>query len=278
MHELPIEYVNHLVSPRGLGDLPEPQAAGEIGSMVGGIGARFTLSYASDGGDGSLVADVRGRAFGTPALIAPISWLCSQVEGGSWQDAGRYGPAEIVNGLRGATPGAALPAAVERAAEFAASALRRALGIDLVGPADCRGPGILVCRCLGVGDRPIRAAIAAGRRDPESIGIATGACTGCRSCRPDLLMLIDEETLPLPPDPGHDRHPVERVALVHGARQLRGLGLPLLDARYEHGALHVRLGEPGPNAGIRLPGAIAQLRWVLRETVADDVRVLPRDA
>jgi len=276
--ELPGVYVDHLVRPRGVGDLAHPEAAGEIGSMVGGLGVRSTLSYASDGGEGSLVADVRGRPFGSPAWVAPISWLCTQVEGGTWEDAGRFGPDEVVAGLKEGHADAWLPEAVVRASEFAARALRRALGIGQRGPADCRGPGILVCRCIGVGDRTIRDAIRDGAQDPESIGDATGACTGCRSCRPDVLAVIDEELRPWPEAPGPDRHPIERITLVHGRRVLRALGLPLLDARFEGDTVHVTFGAPEPGATVRIPGAVALVRHTLRETVCDDIRVAPAEA
>lgn len=276
--DLPAVYVDHLVRPRGIGDLDRPEAAGEIGSMVGGLGVRFTLAYASDGGEGSLVADVRGRPFGSPALVAPISWLCTQVEGGTWEDAGRHGPDDVVAGLKGGDSDGWLPPSVVRASEFAARALRRALGIGQRGPADCRGPGILVCRCIGVGDRTIRDAIRAGAEDPESIGDATGACTGCRSCRPDVLAIVDEELRPWPAAPGPDRHPIERIALVHGRRVLRALGMALLDARFEGDTVHIRLGEPEARATVRVPGAVALVRHALRETVCDDIRVVPAEA
>jgi bacterioferritin-associated ferredoxin len=275
---LPAAYVHHLVCPTGIGDLPEPQAAGEIGSMVGGLGARFTLTYASDGADGSVVHEARGRPFGSPALVAPISWLCTAVRGQTWEEAGRHDLPAVLSALRGGEDDAWLPPSVERAAEFALRAFRRALGIGHAGPADCTGPGILVCRCIGVGDRTIRQAIHAGARDPEAIGEATGACTGCRSCRPDVLALLDEETRELPVAPGADRHAVERIALVHGRRLLRGLGQDLADARFDGRQVTLAFGERTPWATVRPIGAVALVRHILRETVHDDIRVGPSEA
>jgi len=275
MLDLPTTYVSHLVSPRGLGDVTEPHAAGEVGSMVGGLGVRVTLSYRSDPGDTAVIADVRGRAFGSNAAIAPLSWLMEVTRGQTWDEACRHSAEEVVVALGdGASKGQSLPEPVRRASEFAVKALRRALGIARHGmPADLTGQGILVCRCLGVGDRRIRRAIIAGARDPEAVGEDCHACTGCRSCRPDVLALIDEEVAAPWPEPAADLHPVARIALARGGPMLRALGMPLLGARVVEDTVHVRLGAPAPGAAISPLGAVAQLHYLLRETVHDGIRV-----
>ena len=55
------------------------------------------------------------------------------------------------------------------------------------------------CWCTNVGRAEVDAAIAAGCRTVEDIRRATGACGGCRSCRPELEALL---RLRLPPRPG----------------------------------------------------------------------------
>lgn len=273
--DLPSTYVEHLTKPVGLEDVADANAAGEVGSMVGGLGVRVTLSYRSDADNGCLIRNVGGRAFGSAATIPALSWLAQAVRGQTWEEACKHTPESVLQALCDKRDdGLCLTAAVRRGTEFAVRALRQALGISHHGmPADLKAQGILVCRCIGVGDRKIRRAIIAGARDPESVGEACGAGTGCGSCRPDLLALIDEETrLPLrAPEPG--LHPVERITLARGGPLLRSLGMPLRSACVGEDGVAVELGAPAPGAAISAPGAVAMLRHLLRETVCEEAEV-----
>ena len=269
---LPPTYVAHVVTPHPFGDVEEPHAAGEFGSMVGGFGVRVSLTYGSDGGTGTVIQKARARVFGSAGLVGPTSWLMASIEGTPYEEACNHDAGEILGALAEGN-GHAFPPAVQRGAEFAVKALRRALGIAVHGmPADIEG-GILVCRCIGVGDRAIRAAIRAGARDPEAIGAATGACTGCRSCRPDLMALIDEETRGSLPTPDEALHPAARICMATAGPVLRALGLPLEAAVVEEGAVRIRLGTPREDCCVSPPGAVAIARQLLRDSVTEDVRV-----
>jgi len=49
----------------------------------------------------------------------------------------------------------------------------------------------LICRCMGLSDRHIEAAVREGAlADVDAIAAATGAGGGCGSCRPDLLEIL----------------------------------------------------------------------------------------
>lgn len=270
--DLPTTYVEHVVTPHGFGDVDHPNAAGEFGSMVGGFGVRVSLRYGSDGSSRTVIDQARARVFGSAGLVGPVSWLMDAVEGSTYERACQHDADEVLKALCDGN-GHELPPAVHRGADFAVKALRRALGIAVHGqPADLER-GILVCRCIGVGDRAIRAAIRGGARDPESLGEATGACTGCRSCRPDLMALIDEETREALPAPDEALHPVARICLATAGPVLRALGLPLEAAVVAEDAIGIRLGAPRPDACLSPPGAVALTRQLLRDTVAEDVRV-----
>ncbi len=285
--DLPKTYVDHVVDPRGLGDVEEPNAAGEVGSMVGGFGVRISLAYGAADDKGAVIERARGRIFGNAGLLGPVAWLTQAVEGQTYDEACGHDADSIMRALCEGN-GHTLPPSVERGAEFAVKALRRALGIAVNGtPADIDS-GILVCRCIGVGDRTIRRAIRAGALDPEAIGEATGACTGCRSCRPDLLALIDEELRAQLPVPDEALHPVARICMAAAGPVLRGLGLPLdgasveeglIDQGYQQGAVaeagivRIRLGAPEPGACVSPQGAVAITRQLLRDTVAEAIHV-----
>ncbi len=266
---LPATYLRHLVAPGRRGDVAGAHAAGEVGSMVGGLGVRITLRYAQDSGRGAVIEAAAGRTFGSVAAVPPVSWLTGVLIGQTWDDATRHSAEGVIGALSDGAGPDVLPEAVRRGAVFAVKALRRALGIAQHGqPADCTGPGILVCRCIGVGDRTIRAAIAGGAGSPEAIADACGAGTGCRSCRPDLLVLLHEQQAPAANGPAPaGRDPVEQVALACGRPLLAAQGIALLGARREGEGLAVRLGPPEPGACISVPGALALLRHLLRETL-----------
>ena len=274
---LPACYLRHLVHPQGLGDLDEPHAAGEVGSMVGGLGARISLRYRNGDAVDPTIDALAGRAFGNPALVAPISYLADVVPGMSWDEAGKLTADGIIEAL-GDGDAQALPESACRAVGFAHGAMQRALGVSTEGPpADVNGPGILVCRCIGVGDRTVRATIHNGARTPDEIGLDNKACTGCRSCRPDLLGLLDEELQPDWPAPDAALSPIAQIAWARGGPLLRALGLPLASVRENGAGLRIRLAEPGPDALTSPLGAAAQVRYVVRETTGVDVEVVSED-
>lgn len=265
--QLPSTYVDHLVAPQGIGDVPNAHAAGEVGSMVGGFGVRMSATFANDG-DRVVLDAAAGRAFGSQAPLPAISWLSEHVRGLTAEEAQAVSPEDVIHGLTEAnryelTDRAAL------GTRMVVQALRRALGdADAGAPADPTGTGILVCRCLGVGDREIRAAIQGGAHDPEAIGLASRACTGCRSCRTDLLALIDEElNAPVRVDPTRD--PIERITLARAGTVLRGLGVEMTDASLEGPLVRITLGSFAQRPSTTTIGAVAITRHVLRETVWD---------
>ena len=269
---LPSCYLDHLLHPRGMGDLIDPDAAGEVGSMVGGLGVRVTVRYAPppDGADErpKTIAALAGRSFGNPALIPPISFLAATFTGASVDDAHDADPALTLSGLGEGDP-SALPPAVHRGAAFVHRALAQALETP-----KALGPGVLVCRCLGVGDRSVRAAIHAGAHTPEAIGLDTRACTGCRTCRPDLLAILDEELEDPWPKPQAGWPTLAKVAWVLGGPVLRGLGLPLAGVRATADGLAIALDPPRKGALTTPAGAAAQVRYLLRETTGRDVTVV----
>ncbi len=272
--DLPTTYVDHLVEPNGIGDVGDPNAAGEVGSMVGGLGVRMTLSYRTTENGEAVLDDVRGRAFGSAAPIPAISWLSQVTRGQTWDEACRHTPGSVMDALSDGQGPHALPPTVYRGAEFAVQALRRALGVAHNGtPADLTGQGILVCRCIGIGDRMIRRAIIGGACTPEAIGEACRANTGCRSCRPDLLALIDEEMRPVLPPPPAELHAVERITMARAGPLLRGLGLPLEGARIRDGRVELFFGIAREDASVSPVGAVALTRHLLRETVHRDLEV-----
>ena len=91
------------------------------------------------------------------------------------------------------TAGGRLPAVEWLARQFAEPVLgelARAMLLHGRAPGATADEGPLVCACNSVGARRIAAAAEAGARDVQAIGAATGAGTGCGSCRPEIIRLL----------------------------------------------------------------------------------------
>ena len=84
-------------------------------------------------------------------------------------------------------------------------------------------PGqLLVCKCVQVTEGELRAAVRAGARKVKDVRAATNACTGCRTCAPDIKAVIACEL------EGRDYNPRELAtpsSTRHGASVTDGLTL-----------------------------------------------------
>jgi bacterioferritin-associated ferredoxin len=269
-------YLERLAAPRGRGDLEPADLAGEVGSVVGGSGVRVTLRLAKDATPPRRVAAARFRAFGSAAPLGPGSVLVERVVGLDVDAAAGTTPDDLLAPL-----GAGLPPAVRRAAEHLAEALRRALREpDAAARAHVGAPGVLVCRCLGVGDRPVRRAIRGGARDVPAIGHVTSAGHGCHSCWPDLRALLFEEAhAGDAPPPPHEGGPMSRAVDAVVRPLLLAQGLSVGPVRIQgDGVVRLRVASGSPDALASPIGAVAMARHALRETISEDVRVEPEDA
>ncbi|WP_046061270.1 (2Fe-2S)-binding protein [Methylotuvimicrobium alcaliphilum] len=56
----------------------------------------------------------------------------------------------------------------------------------------------VLCTCSGTTDRQIRRLIDEGITDPERLSRITGACSGCGSCEPALMSLLNTASLKEP--------------------------------------------------------------------------------
>ena len=265
-------YLERLANPRGLGDLEPADLAGESGSIVGGAGVRVMLRLARDAAGTRRIVEASFRSLGSAAARAPGSVLVERLVGADLASARAITRDDLCRPL-----GPAIPAAVSSAAERLCEALARALE-DGAATARVGAPGLLVCRCMGVGDREVRRAVRRGARDVPMIGVDCAAGTGCHSCWPDLRALLAETSeAKVPNRPTRDTPGpsglVESAieAVIRPIWHAQGLEL----GGVEREGLVVRLSLAGVADGaLASPlGGVALARHVLRETLDDAVRV-----
>ena len=99
--DLPPLYVEHLVAPHGQDDLPNAEAMGQRGSMVGGMGVRVTLLYREGPEHEARIRAASVRVFGSAAPLAPASYLSGAVVGMTPEDAQGLSADEILDALAG---------------------------------------------------------------------------------------------------------------------------------------------------------------------------------
>jgi bacterioferritin-associated ferredoxin len=267
-------YLARLVAPAGLGDLVPADLAGEVGSVVGGGGVRVMLRLApARPGHAPRVAALSFRALGSPAAHGPGAVLVERGTGATLSDLAALRRDDLL------APLGPVPPAVTRAAERCLDALDHAL-TDGAAAARADAPGLLTCRCLGVGDREIRRAVARGATTVPMIGLDCAAGTGCHSCWPDLRALLLETLtdasapgprVPTPPSGPPSLHAAIR-ALV--APIWRAQGVTLGEVATDGGAVRLGVAHSAPDAMASPIGAVALAQHALRETMDEGVRVV----
>jgi tRNA-specific 2-thiouridylase len=110
------QVVDHLVSPRNAGEIPEPSGRGESGDVACGDVVRFTVGIS-----GNILEQVRYKAYGCAACIAAGSALAEIAGGKHLLDAARVSKADLEDAL-----GGPLPAGKEHALTLVLDALHKA--------------------------------------------------------------------------------------------------------------------------------------------------------
>ncbi len=154
-------FEHHLTSPQGHGHVPA--GAFTITAEGGICGDTVVMSLASDG---ERITDAGFRAEGCGATTAAASVAVSLVSGATLLEAARIGARQIDAELGGLSPGKF------HAAEVAADALARALGVTAYRAGALTGPGVghrtLVAMSGGV-DSAVVAALAAEEADTVAV-------------------------------------------------------------------------------------------------------------
>lgn len=110
------QVIDHLVRPRNVGELPEPDGLGESGDAACGDIARFSVGVREN-----VVAEVRYKVYGCAASIAAGSALAELVEGEGLLEAARRSRTDLEEAL-----GGPLPPGKEHALTLVVDALHKA--------------------------------------------------------------------------------------------------------------------------------------------------------
>ncbi|MFP4057866.1 MAG: Fe-S cluster assembly protein NifU [Candidatus Brocadiia bacterium] len=189
--------LDHFRNPRNVGEIEEPDAVGEVGSMACGDVLRLTLKLDDEG----RIADVRFKTFGCASSIASASALTELVKGKSLEEAERVTNQDIARFLGG------LPEQKMHCSVMGREALEAAIeNYRSGGETKHVLEGKVVCTCFGVTEPEIERVVR--ENDLRTVQDVTNYCKaggGCGGCHGEIARIIarvrGEEPAPQEPPP-----------------------------------------------------------------------------
>ncbi len=173
---------DHFLNPRNVGEIENPDGAGEVGSLACGDALR--LSFKLD--EYKRIKEAKFKTFGCASAIASSSALTEIIKGMTLEEAEKVSNQDIANYLGG------LPEEKMHCSVMGREALESAI-------ANYRGQKVvkedfeIVCKCFGVTDREIIKAIRENDlKTVEQVTYYTKAGGGCAQCHPKIEAIIEQ--------------------------------------------------------------------------------------
>lgn len=212
------------LNPKNVGEIENPDAVGEVGSIICGDALKLTLKIDRET---DIITDAKFQTFGCASAIASSTALTELIKGRTIDDALKVTNKEIAEYLGG------LPREKMHCSVMGREALEAAI-------ANYRGEkpreveeGEIVCQCFGVTDSKIKRAIRENNlRTVDDITNFTKAGGGCGSCVPEIEAILKEVWAGKAPEetvkPKRKLTNIQKIALVQETieREIR----PLLQA------------------------------------------------
>lgn len=175
---------DHFLHPRNVGDIENPDAVGEVGSLACGDALKLMLKLDRS----ERIVDVKFKTFGCGSAIASASALSEMIIGKTLQDAEKITDNDIATYLDGLPEQKMHCSVMGREALEAAIANYKGLKIEKLDI-----EGTVICKCFGVTDEKIIHEVREHKL--TTIDQVTNYCKaggGCRSCHPQIQAIIDE--------------------------------------------------------------------------------------
>jgi NifU-like protein len=187
---------DHFLNPRNVGDIPDADAVGEVGSLACGDALKLYLKL-DDNKD--RIVDAKFQTFGCASAIASSSALTEMVKGKTLDEALAVSNQDIAEFL-GGLPEEKMHCSVmgQEALEVAIAKYR---GHEVKphshdhdhGPAYPDQEGAIVCKCFGITDVFLKKVIETNKlTTAEQVTHFTKAGGGCGGCIPRIKELIAE--------------------------------------------------------------------------------------
>ncbi|MSM40792.1 MAG: Fe-S cluster assembly protein NifU [Geobacter sp.] len=181
----------HFLNPRNVGDIPEADAIGEVGSLACGDALKLFLKLDDKK---ERIVDAKFQTFGCGSAIASSSALTEMIKGKTLDEALAVTNKEIADFLGG------LPEEKMHCSVMGQEALEVAIAKYRGGPVPTHGhghdheqEGEIVCKCFGLTDGFLKKVIEQNRlHTAEQVTHFTKAGGACGGCIPRIKELIAE--------------------------------------------------------------------------------------
>ena len=197
------------LKPKNIGEIENPDAVGDVGSIVCGDALRLTLKIDKET---DKIIDAKFQTFGCASAIASSSALTELIKDKTIEEALQISNQDIAEFLGG------LPQEKMHCSVMGREALEAAVA-DYKGiPKEVEEEGKLVCKCFNVTEEKIRKiAIENHLTTVDEITDYTKAGGGCGECKPEIeAILRDIWSLKLPEKPAKPKKltNLQRIALI----------------------------------------------------------------
>ncbi|MEW6078952.1 MAG: Fe-S cluster assembly protein NifU [Thermodesulfobacteriota bacterium] len=173
---------DHFLNPRNVGDIPDADGVGEVGSMACGDALRLTFKL----DENKRIQDVKFQTFGCASAIASSSALTEMLMGKTLEEAEKITNDDIADFLGG------LPKEKMHCSVMGREALEKAI-LNYRGEAEKQLDGNLVCECFGVTDKTIERAVRENHlKTVEDVTNYVKAGGGCGKCHENIQKIIDD--------------------------------------------------------------------------------------
>lgn len=196
--------------PKNIGEITDPDAVGEVGSIICGDALKLTLRIDKET---SRITDARFQTFGCASAIASSSALTELVKGMTIEQALRITNKDIADFLGG------LPKEKMHCSVMGREALEAAIA-NYSGEA--KAPEVherIVCKCFEVSEEKIRRVAIENRLTTvDDITNYTKAGGGCGFCKPDIEAILKDtlsvRTMPETLKPQGKLTNLKKIALI----------------------------------------------------------------
>ena len=173
---------DHFLRPRNVGEVENPDALGEVGSLACGDALRLTFKLDEQ----KRITDVKFKTFGCASAIASSSALTEMVKGMTLEEAEKVTNEDIARYL------GELPKEKMHCSVMGRDALEKAIA-SYRGEAEKKVEGEIVCECFGVTDVEIERVVRENNLTTvQDVTDYTKAGGGCGSCHERIKEIIDK--------------------------------------------------------------------------------------
>lgn len=196
--------------PKNVGEIENPDAAGEVGSIICGDALKLTLRIDKESGK---IIDAKFQTFGCASAIASSSALTELIKGRTLDEALNLTNKDIADFLGG------LPDEKMHCSVMGREALEAAIANYRGEEKAPEAEGNIICKCFEVTEEKLRKVIAENRLTTvEEVTNYTKAGGGCGTCIPDIEAILKDiwALKPLPEKPRARRRltNIQKIALI----------------------------------------------------------------